>query len=176
MNKVVAIYSPSGGGKTTIVTELVKRIPNSSALYFDDRDYDSDSGIDDLRKWYEEGADVNRFNLQSLTHDIELLQKKNPDYIFLDYPFGYRHQQVGKYINYSIFVDTPLDIAFARRLLRDFKDKNTYEILDDADFYLKNDRNLYVHGGEVAKKDADFIVDGSLSLDEIVKIILNKIR
>ena len=176
MNRVIAIYSPSGGGKTTIVTELAKQVPNSNALYFDDRDYDSDSGIDNLHKWYKEGADVNRFNLQALAYDIELLQENNTDYIFLDYPFGYRHKQIGKYINQSIFVDTPLDIALARRLLRDFKDKNADEILNDVDFYLKYGRDLYIHSGEIANKDADFIVDGSLPLNEIIKMISNKIK
>lgn len=127
-------------------------------------------------KWYNEGADVNLFDLKELANDIQLLQKDNLDYIFLDYPFGYRHKQIGNFIDCSVFVDTPLDIVLARRILRDFKDNTTTEILSDIDFYLKSGRDLYIHGGEVATKDADFIVDGSLPLDKIVEVILNKIK
>lgn len=38
--KVITIYSPSGGGKTIVTSEWQKRISKSSALFFDDRDYD----------------------------------------------------------------------------------------------------------------------------------------
>ena len=174
--KVIAIYSPSGGGKTTITNQLKTRIPNSSALYFDDRNYDVDSGINDLLKWYEEGADVNRYHLQLLADDIELLLQENLDYIFLDYPFGYRHHLISKVLDFSIFIDTPLDIAFARRLLRDFQNETLETALNEADFYLKHGRTLYIYGEKMARNDADLIVDGSLSLDDIIHQIHKKIE
>jgi len=172
---IISIYSPSGGGKTTITRALAEKIPKSIALYFDDRDYDSDSGIMDIRQWYDEGADVNRFDLQLLASDIEQCIKERFEYIFLDYPFGHRHKLISQYLDFSIFIDTPLDIAFARRLLRDYKDKTVKEILADADFYLQKGRSVYLHGEKQAKMDADIIVDGSLSIDEIVKKISDKI-
>ena len=174
--KVIAIYSPSGGGKTTIVSELMRKNPNSKALFFDDRDYDIDSGIMDLCQWYDEGADVNRYNLQLLADDIELLLLGTLDFVFLDYPWGYRHNLISKFLDFSIFVDTPLDIAFARRLLRDFKDETSEAILQDADFYLKKGRLLYVYGEKMARRDADLMVDGSKTLDDIVGKIHNEIK
>ncbi len=45
---IIAINAMSGGGKTTTTKELQKQLPNAKALYFDDRNYDYDSGIDDI--------------------------------------------------------------------------------------------------------------------------------
>ena len=130
---IVAINAISGGGKTTTTRELQKRIPNSKALYFDDRNYDSDSGIEDICDWVEAGADINLFNLERLVDDIEKLKQENLDYIFLDYPFGYRHNRIGPYLNFSIFVDTPLDVAMARRILREYDEKIITDIKDVLD-------------------------------------------
>ena len=173
--KIISIYSPSGGGKTTITYALAEKMPNSKALYFDDRDYDSDSGITDICRWYDEGADVNRFDLQLFASDIEHCVEEGFDFVFLDYPFGYRHELISKYLNFSIFVDTPLDIAFARRLLRDYTDKTVKEILVDADFYLQKGRAIYLQGGKMAQIDADMVVDGSLTIDEIICTISDQL-
>lgn len=150
-------------------------VSNSKALFFDDRDYDVDSGITDLCKWFDEGADVNRYNLQLLANDIETLLEDNIDFIFLDYPWGYRHNLISKYLDYSIFIDTPLDVAFARRLLRDFKDETIEAVMQDIDFYLKRGRALYIYGDTETRKEADLIVDGNMSLKEITNEIYSKI-
>lgn len=75
--------------------------------------------------------------------DIDsLLAQENLDYILLDYPFAYKNNKVAPYINYSIFIDTPLDIAMARRILRDL-------IIQPADM-LKDDLNCYPSHGRIA--------------------------
>lgn len=53
---IVAINSLSGGGKTAVTERLNENLDNVEALYFDDRDYDIDSGIIDICKWIDEGA------------------------------------------------------------------------------------------------------------------------
>lgn len=172
---IIAINAISGGGKTIITKELQKQLPNSRALYFDDRDYDSDSGVDDICKWIEDGADVNVFNLDLLAEDIEMLIKEAPEFIVMNYPFGYRHNLIAKYINYSIFIDTPLDIALARRIIRDYDNTNIHNIFDDMNHYLIKGRNAYLYGLDSTKLSADFVVDGSKSVSDIVMIIIKKI-
>ena len=172
---IVAINAISGGGKTTITRKLQEYLSNAKALYFDDRDYDSDSGIDDVRKWSEAGADVNVFNLTRLVDDIERLKKERLDFIILDYPFGHRHKQIGSYIDCSIFIDTPLDIAMARRVIRDYNKETASSIFDDMNNYLERGRNIYLDGIGVGRKDADFIIDGSLGTNEIVEAICERI-
>jgi len=176
---IFAINAISGGGKTTTTRELQKRLPNSKALYFDDRNYDSDSGIADTVEWIEAGADVNLWDLTRLAHDIDNLLKENLDFIILDYPFGYKHKLIGPYLDYSVYIDTPFDITLARRILREYDEKiitDITDVLDDMRHYLEYGRNLYLAGYEkVTKGQSDFIVDGSLALDEIVELICEKV-
>ena len=182
---IFSINATAGGGKTTTTRELQKQLPNAKAIYFDDRNYDTDSGINDVGKWIDAGADVNLWDLQRLADDIERLKQENLKFIILDYPFGYGHNLIGPYLNYSIYIDTPLDIALARRILRDYdretlicswNDKNDNSTLfDDMEHWLKGGRNYFLFGYEPAKKDADLIVDGSLPLSKIVEIISQKV-
>jgi Uridine kinase len=76
-------------------------------------------------------ADANQFNLDLLEEDIEQLLERGLDFILLDYSFGYRHDKIAKYIDLSIFIDTPLDIALARRLLRDYKGVSGNTVFED---------------------------------------------
>ena len=182
---IFSVNATAGGGKTTTTRELQKRLPNAKAIYFDDRNYDTDSGINDIGKWIEEGADVNLWDLQRLADDIENFKQETPEFIILDYPFGYRHNLIGSYLNYSIYIDTPLDIALARRILRDYdretlicswNDENDNSTLfDDMENWLKGGRNDFLFGYGQAKNDADLIVDGSLKFDEIIEIICDKV-
>ena len=173
---IFAINATSGGGKTTTTRELQKRLPNSKALYFDDRNYDSDSGIEDTGEWIEAGADVNLWDLQRLADDIENLKQENPDFIILDYPFGYKHNLIGPYLNYSVFIDTPLDIALARRIIRDYDGETIKNIFEDMKWYLEHERSLYLcEPAKETKGKLDLIVDGSLTFDEIVGCIIKKV-
>ncbi len=83
---IIALNSISAGGKTTLVKALERALPRAKALYFDDRDYDVQSGIEDIVAWDREGGDVNQFNLQLFKKDILGLINQNTDYILLDYP------------------------------------------------------------------------------------------
>ena len=173
---IIAVNAISGGGKTTIVRSLGNQLPNAKALYFDDRNYDLDSGIDDICKWVEEGADANRFDLDRLVHDIEALISAGVEYIILDYPFGYRHHKVAPYIDLSIFIDTPLDIALARRILRDYDETQMINIFEDMKHYLSNGRNAYLHGINTALSNADFVVDGSKAVHDIAGAIIKRLN
>lgn len=172
---IVAINAISGGGKTTITNALLNKLPNARALYFDDRNYASDSGIDDICEWVENGADANLFNLELLADNIENLLNESPDYILLDYPFGYRHDLIAKYIDLSVYIDTPLDIALARRIIRDHGNSSIMNIFNDMDQYLSQGRNVYLKSSDIARSTADFVVDGSKCIDEIAESIRQRI-
>lgn len=172
---IVAVNAISGGGKTAITNKLQKRLPHAQALYFDDRNYDEDSGIEDICAWMENGADVQAFDLQRLADDIENLCRSSLDYILLDYPFGYKHHLIAPYIDLSVFIDTPLDVALARRILRDYDGTSSGRILGDMEHYLSRGRDAYLYGLDETRKCADLVVDGSKCVDEIVDAIMEKI-
>ena len=173
--KIISISGVTSGGKTSTVNELLNRLPNSEALFFDDRDYAAISGITDLGEWERNGWDMSQWNIQDLVDDIEQLLHENPDYIILDYPFGYMQNDLSSYISLVVFIDTPLDIAMARRMLRDFRNSSTNDIMDDMEWYLDEGRELFISSNEIQSQDADLIIDGSLSVnercDEIIKAI-----
>ena len=124
-----------------------------------------------------QGANYNVWDLSPLIKDIcEIKKETECDYLLLDYPFAYCHKELSKYIDCAIFLDTPLDIAMARRVLRDMKDANGEEIRHDMDMYIKYARVAYVQMLKDILPSSDYIIDGTKELEEkveeIIKIIL----
>ncbi len=67
------------------------------------------------------GANYDEWVLTPLIHDIEQhIQNNTLDYIIIDYPFAYLNSEMRKFIDVTIFIDTPLDIAMARRIFARF--------------------------------------------------------
>lgn len=169
---VIAVASVSGGGKTTIVEKLSEELPNSEALYFDEYDFEGPESIID---WMNRGSNYNEWNLTPFVKDLEKLLTQSLDYIVLDFPFSYQHAQTHSFISFSVFIDTPLDIALARRTIRDFQDSSTENIVEAMKHYNSDGRQAYLEMLYTIKPNADFIVDGSQSVARIVSLILEKI-
>ena len=171
---IIAVSAVSGGGKTTVIKELNKQLPLSKAIYFDD--YDFKECPQDFFEWVQRGSDYNEWNLRPLVNDIKpLLEQSNVNYILLDYPFAYKNNQVAPYIDYSIFIDTPLDVAIARRILRDLIKEPSESLRNDLNCYLSRGRIAYLEMLNSIKPNSDLIIDGALSIDKIVCNILNYI-
>lgn len=171
--KIIAIAAVSGGGKTTITSRLNQELNNSRAIYFDDYDVE---GPEDIIDWVERGADCNEWSLKPIITDVNnLLNSSDVRYILLDYPFSRQHNDM-KNIDLTVFIDTPLDIAMARRLLRDFRNTNIEVIIDELSNYLSRGRIGYENMLETTKPNSDLVVDGSLQIDEIIKIIIDEIN
>ena len=75
----------------------------------------------------------------------------------------------------AIFIETPLDIALARRIIRDYSCASSKEIIADLKFYLERSRICFEDYKEIAKY-ADLIIDGSLKVNEIIEIIIENIK
>lgn len=78
-------------------------------------------------------------------------------------------------IDFAVFIDTPLDIAMARRVIRDFKNSPVENILLDMNSYILQGRQGYLEMLNTIKPNYDIIVDGTLSISEIVSIISRSI-
>jgi uridine kinase len=172
MNKakplVIAIAAVSGGGKTTITSRLEETLQNSAALFFDDYDFD---GPTDMMDWIEQGSNPDEWDLSPLISDIGKLSSEPLEYLLLDYPFAYTHRQTRNLVDVAVFIDTPLDIAMARRITRDHKSGSASEVLENLENYLDKGRQGYFAMLDSIKPTADLIVDGALSVSRIVRII-----
>ncbi|HDR7612877.1 TPA: hypothetical protein QCX47_004592 [Bacillus mycoides] len=172
--KIISIAAVSGGGKTTITESLTHELTNSNALYFDS--YKFDNCPADICKWIDDGANYDEWVLTPLITDIQhLLQNSNLDYIIVDYPFAYLNSEMRELIDVTIFIDTPLDIAMARRILRDFKEGTISEIHNDLKHYITHARKAYLEAIYTVKPNSDIVLDGSLSVSEIVVQIVEEL-
>lgn len=165
--KIIAIGAVTAGGKTTVVNAIKERLPRTASLHFDD--YLFEGEVEDFSKWVSDGADVHVWDLSPLKADIErIICSGEYDYLLLDYPFAYQHQMIKDYLNCCIFIDTPLDIAMARRVLRDMKEATAEEICNEMETYLKYTRIAYVHMSENPTSDYDYVIDGAKGLEDII--------
>lgn len=165
--KIIAIGAVTAGGKTTVVNAIKDRLPRTASLHFDD--YSFEGEVEDFSKWVSEGADVHVWDLSPLKADIErIIRSGEYDYLLLDYPFAYQHQMIKDYLNCCIFIDTPLDIAMARRVLRDMKEAAADEIRNEMDTYLKYTRVAYAQMSEDSTSDYDYVIDGAKELEDII--------
>lgn len=167
MSKIIAIGGVSGSGKTTVVNALINRLDNAAALYFDDYNFDE---YIEYSTWIKNGGDYNAWDLLLFKNNIDKLigQKK---YILLDYPFAYKNNLIGAYIDTAIYIDTPLDAAMARRIFRDMANASGYETRKYIENYIKYERPLYQYMIDNIKSNSDIVVDGLLAVHDIINEI-----
>ncbi|MZQ83054.1 hypothetical protein GQF01_13150 [Paenibacillus sp. 5J-6] len=172
---VISISAVSGGGKTTITNQLHAALNNSEALYFDD--YEFTDCPEDICEWVHRGADYNEWHLTPLIEDVKRhLCNKNTSYILLDYPFSYLNKGISGSINLSVFIDTPLDIAMARRILRDDMERPIDDVRTDLRNYLLRGRDAYLEMQRTVKPNSDIVIDGLLPATRIVNQLLDEIK
>ncbi|MFX3636862.1 MAG: hypothetical protein ACE3L7_02285 [Candidatus Pristimantibacillus sp.] len=170
---VIAIASVSGGGKTTITTLLNDTLHNSKGLFFDEYDFE---GPEDIINWVDNGANYDEWNLTPLIRDLQSLLTEPLDYVVLDFPFAYKHSNTKDFIDLAVFIDTPLDVAMARRVIRDYQGSTTEDIIAEMRNYILHGRRGYLEMLNSIKTNSDLIVDGTLTATEIISAIMEKIN
>lgn len=166
---VIAINAISGGGKTVLSTAISKTLPSAALYCFDDFDT-TNIYPNDFYDWWLRGSDLSEFDCPGMYKVVSAqIEKNEVTYIILDYPFGRQHERFSKLIDLSIFIDTPLDVALARRILRgDHADMEGMR--RDLEHYLSKARVVYIDACQ-AKNECDLVLDGMLSLDALIQIV-----
>ena len=183
---VISISGLSGSGKTSITNALRERLVNVAVISFDD--YGDSVYLDrDINDWSEDSND-DEWHTEPIAADVERLLNEQLDYIVLDYPFGYGNRLVGQYINLAVYIDIPLDVALARRIIRDYTSRAVNTNVADVEevsltgldkelrFYLSCSRSTYARMPEMQKPLSDLIVDGTKTPEEIADEILTFIN
>jgi uridine kinase len=203
-NYVIAISSVSGGGKTTLVKKAVECLCGT-ALFFDD--YASVSNYpENIKKWLKGGADVNQWKTPQFARDVHSLRSGDSivspvtgkkilpsEFIVIEEPMGRERLEMNPLIDFVVVIDTPLEIALARRLLRDRKFfipegaereerlaesylqavEHTENLLID---YLDNARDLYIAVQTQAIENCDLVIDGTMSIDAAIQQLISAVE
>lgn len=186
--KVIGISAVGGGGKTTITRRLAEVLGDAVALHFDDYD-DTNVHPDDLQRWLADGGDYDAVQTPVFTSQLRALRAggsiSSPtgatvgpaSYVVADAPLGRAHSDSGRFIDLMVFVDTPLDVALARRTLRDIgrADEALARVKRELAVYVDRARPIYEHFQERMRAGADLIIDGTLSVDLVVQRIRSEV-
>ncbi len=196
---VVAVSSAPGGGKTTLVQKAGELL-GASTLFFDD--YESVSEYpQDLKQWVEDGADLNLWKTPKFADDLAALKRGEniesqaggattspTEFIVIEEPMGRGRDEMAKSIDFVALIDTPLDIALARNLLRvDGTNtsanmrQGTKELLvaSSREFvrdYLDVSRSVYIAVQDQVAADCEMVLDGRLPPDELAELLVRAVR
>jgi uridine kinase len=186
---IVAISGTSGSGKTTLVNAVTQSLGEAVSLHFDD--YATVSSYPtDMRAWIDAGADPAEWRTPKLGDDLRAMKSGKPikapngarmdaaPYVVLEEPFGRARPEVAGLIDFVAFVDVPLEIALARRLLRDFDDGAprqpegyTRRLYGFLSTYVAVYRDAYAEGIQLARETCDLQVDGMKTVEELAEEI-----
>jgi uridine kinase len=175
---VIAINSVSGGGKTALARLLQKSLPDSVVFCFDDFD-ETNLYPEDFYEWWRCGADLREFDCPGMRKAVEdEIRRGTTEFIIMDYPFGRDHPGFQTPIDLSVFVDTPLDVAMARRIIRDLRAADGEPAAAVVDrlraelvHYLEKARYPFLEADR-HKPGSDLIINGCRSLEELKNEIL----
>jgi len=180
---IIAVNAVSGGGKTALARFLQEALNASVVLCFDDFD-ETNLCPEDFYEWWKRGADLREFDCPNMGKAVDdEIQSGASEFIILDYPFGRDHPRFQALIDLSVFVDTPLDVALARRIIRDHgvvAGETAAPVLDqlreELGHYLEKARFLYLAAANRHKPGCDLVLDGCHSLQELRNQVLERIR
>ena len=165
-SQVIVISGVTASGKTTLINELHKEIPLSTIISFDDYSIDKldtapqPGDILDNPELY-----VNQYDINLLIADLFASYNKVP-VILIDFPFGYQHNTLRPYINKAVYIKTPLDITFARQLVRDYQERTSEEIIQWSKNYLNFSRPIFKAHEQYISSTVDLLLDGELPLNQ----------
>jgi uridine kinase len=199
-HNIIAVSAIAGGGKSTVVRKLVELLGDAVAIHFDD--YTTpETYPSDFNAWSKSGYDFNEINSPQLAQHLQALKRGEAvtspangmtiaptKYILFEGPLGRANQETGQYIDFLVFIDTPLEVGLARMILRasarqevaQMTQDNLIEQIDSitelAESYLMWTRNAYLAQLEQVKPASDLIVDGTQSIEAIATAIIDALN
>lgn len=157
--KVVAISGASGCGKTSTARQLSSEF-GCPCLHFDDYVH-TFSYPQDMKKWYENGADVSEINTPEMINDLRQLIEENHSYIFVEEPFGRERSCISSLVDYVVLLDQPMDICLSRIISRNIECSANYShssILKYLGNYEDHFRDIYIETVNQVRKNCDLII------------------
>jgi uridine kinase len=178
---IIAVAGMPGAGKSTLIHNAMRVLGDADSLQFDD--YTRGSDYPNIPEWVANGCDPSQWISPGLAEHLALLKHglkvhtPNTDrvvqprkVVFLEELFGRGRAALAAHIDMVATIDLPLDIALARRLLRDINApgmmNNPQEARDHVDSYCRkflfeSRRELILSGQRSALGKCDLVLDGT---------------
>lgn len=196
MENIIAISGTSGSGKSTLVNELSKQL-NAVALYFDAYQATTHYPHDMISRLSRGDVIDLSAEVVSPNFDQDIILLKNgkkvtdpwgrelipSEYIIVEEPFGRLRKGISDVLDFVVFVDTPLDVCLARRVLRDlqveYRTVDSSEKLRTVEAFLTS----YIHGlgngykliSDTVGEVADLTVNGLEDMRTNAKVVIESI-
>jgi uridine kinase len=169
----IGVSAAAGGGKSTLVRALGERIDGAVKVFFDDHPVTMPANP---LQWLAEGADFNAWKSDSLEAELTSLRERGVPIVF-EAPLGRAHSATGRFIDFLVFIDTPLEVALARWVRRRLgEDTSIDEITVLLDIYETVLRPVYLEQRRQVMPGADLVVDGlqdvEVWVDQVVRVAM----
>lgn len=202
---VIVIAGYVGSGKSTIAARLSKLLDDAPILTFDHYEKYIE-WPQDMNSWLQNGADPDQIRIPRLKEDLLSLLQGKPvsgpfdgaillpaQYILLEEPSGGLRGEIRELINQVVYIDVPQDLCVIRLVERlidmgVWRSAGTLESESKEDLvrqlnavaawitHYQRARQMYMLGSRMAHKNADIVVDGMRTVDEIANEVLNAIK
>lgn len=195
MSYIIAVSGTTGAGKSTLTRELAKQL-DASIMYFDAYQATTQYPPDMMEKLVQgETVDIQQVKCPDFYHDLLDLKSGNKivdprgreilptNYIVVEEPYG-RLREGMDLLDLVAFIQIPLDVSLARRVLRDIQieyksstsDQAMAKITEFLTIYLGGLRNGYDQMTRMAVKSADIVLDGMKETGELAREVLAQIE
>jgi uridine kinase len=195
--KIVGIAGASGSGKSFFARALQDQLPVSNFILSQDNYYKDRSDISLLERQNINYDHPDAIDFDLLVRHLQALKSggaiEQPHYDFsvhnriaqtthveptsvvlLDGILIYAVQTCRDIIDYKVYIDTPLDICFIRRLQRDIRERGR-SVQSVVEQYMRSVRPMYLQFVKPTMQDANLVAKGLGDMQNDVAFVIRNI-
>lgn len=174
----MALCGPPGAGKSALASALATTLPRSVRV--DGDDYQQFTQLDPavVTSWLQQDGNYDRLPMPGLIEAIYAAAAPPVDWVLFESHCGRAHSDSAAVIDFLVWIDTPLDIAMARKfqqLLSQTPAVSRPWLIDYCQLYCSTVAPLLNQQRRLVMSTADLCVDGRLSVAELSDQIISAI-